>query len=49
MDEKANFESAFSLPPALSHLLSSVGNIKTFMGNVSTPLTPQEQVRQSLV
>ena len=44
MDEEANLHQSFSLPPALSHLLSSVGNIQNFMGNVSAPLSREEQV-----
>ena len=46
VDEEANL--SFSLPPALSHLLSSVGNIQNFMGNVSAPLSREEQVNSPL-
>ena len=42
MDEEANL--SFSLPPALSNLLSSVGNFQDFMGNVAAPLSREEQV-----
>ena len=42
MDEEANL--SFSLPPALRNLLSSVDNMQNFMGDVSAPLSREEQV-----